>query len=327
MLIEAFQNKEVNLQNILNEVHVFAPGTVANMNCGFDILGLAVYGPGDEVIMRRSSTIGVRILKITGDEGKLPLEAEKNTVSFSVLQILKDLGLDNQLGIEIELHKKMPIGSGLGSSSASTVAGVFAINELLGKPLTKDELLPYCLQGELLACGTAHADNVAPALYGGIILIESYEPLSIRHLPVPKELYVALIYPEVDVPTKEARKLIRNKVALDKVVQQTGYLAGLIASLYESDYEGIKRNMKDVIIEPSRSLLIPAFDQMKEIALEEGALTFGISGSGPSVVAFTTSEIIAQNIVNKIQNHLATHEVNSFTYVSKINQEGPSLIQ
>ena len=327
MSIETLQNKEINPQHFLKEVRVFAPGTVANMNCGFDILGLAVYGPGDEVIMRSSSTIGVRVLKITGDDGKLPLDAEKNTVSFSVIQILKDLRLEDKIGVEIELHKKMPIGSGLGSSSASTVAGVFAINELLGKPLTKDELLPYCLQGELLACGTAHADNVAPALYGGITLIESYDPIYIRHLPVPQDLYVALIYPAVDVPTKEARKLIRNKVPLENVVQQTGHIAGLVASLYESDYEGIRRNMKDEIIEPSRSLLIPAFDKMKEMALEEGALTFGISGSGPSVVALTTSEVVAQNIVNKIQNHLAANEVNSFVYVSKINQEGPSVIQ
>lgn len=326
MLNQSLKEIRINPQDFLNEVCVFAPGTVANMNCGFDILGFAVYGPGDEVFMRRSSTIGVRILKITGDEGKLPLDAEKNTVSFPVMQVLKDLGLEKKIGIEIELYKKMPIGSGLGSSSASTVAGVFAINELLGKPLSKDELLPYCLQGELLACGTAHADNVAPALYGGITLIESYQPIFIRHLPVPKEIYVALIYPAVDVPTKEARKLIRNKVPLDKVVQQTGYLAGLIAALYESDYDGIARNMKDELIEPSRSLLIPAFDQMKEIALNEGALTFGISGSGPSVVALTTNETIAQNIVNKIKDHLSINEVESFTYVSKINQQGPFVI-
>ena len=327
MIEEKLLNKKINPENFLQEIKVFAPGTVANLSCGFDILGLAVYGPGDEVIMRQSNEIGVRIKSITGDDGKLPLNAEKNTVSFPVIQILKDLSLENEIGIEIELHKKMPIGSGLGSSSASTVAGVFAINELLGKPLSKDELLPYCLQGEELACGTAHADNVAPALYGGITLIKSYEPIAIRQLPVPKDLYVALIYPEVDVPTKEARKLIKDKVSLNNVIKQTGNLANLIASLYESDYEGIGNSIKDELIEPIRSLLIPSFDQMKEIALNEGALCFGISGSGPSVMALTTNENVANLIVEKIKNHLATNQVNSFTYVSKINQEGPYIIQ
>ena len=241
--------------------------------------------------------------------------------------MLCDLGLEKEFGLEIELHKKMPIGSGLGSSSASTVAGIVALNELLGKPLTKEQLLPYCMQGEKLACGTAHADNVAPALFGGITLIQSYEPLAVRNLPVPQDLYVALVYPEVEVPTKDARKLIKDKVSLKKAIQQTSHVATLISSLYESDYEGIGNAMKDELIENSRSLLIPFFDQMKEIALRNGALSFGISGSGPSVMALTNQKEVAETIVEDIQQLLDKENINCFTYLSKINEQGPHLIK
>ncbi len=327
MLVDAAKKKNLMPNQFLDEVHVFAPATVANMICGFDILGFAVHEPGDEVVMKRTNELGIRIKKITGDEGKLPLDPKKNTVSFSTWQMLCDLGLEKEFGLEIELHKKMPIGSGLGSSSASTVAGIVALNELLGKPLTKEQLLPYCMQGEKLACGTAHADNVAPALFGGITLIQSYEPLAVRNLPVPQDLYVALVYPEVEVPTKDARKLIKDKVSLKKAIQQTSHVATLISSLYESDYEGIGNAMKDELIENSRSLLIPFFDQMKEIALRNGALSFGISGSGPSVMALTNQKEVAETIVEDIQQLLDKENINCFTYLSKINEQGPHLIK
>lgn len=309
-----------------NEVRVFAPATVANMVCGFDILGFALDRPGDEVQMRISEVPGVRILKITGDEGRLPLDPLKNTVSASVMTLLKALGQEN-LGLEIELHKKMPIGSGLGSSAASTVAGLFAANELLGQPLTRQQLLPYAILGEELACGSGHADNVAPALLGGITLIRSYEPLDVIALPVPEKLQVSLLFPHVDVPTRAARSMIKKQIPLQGAVRQWGNIAGLIAGLYRSDYELIGRSMEDVLIEPIRSILIPDFDRLKQIALDLGALSFGISGSGPSVFAFSTSAETAEKITQALESHLITTGIGCNAYVSGININGPAIIK
>lgn len=319
--------KQIDFNKIRDRVKVFAPATVANMICGFDILGFAVDYPGDEVIMHRVDKPGVRIRSIEGDNGRLPLDADKNTVSACVMMLLNHLGLAAEIGVEIELIKHMPIGSGLGSSSASTVAGLFAINSLLGNPLTKEELLPFCVEGERLACGHGHADNVAPALMGGITLVRGYQPLDVIKLPVPQELYAGVVFPQVDVPTRDARQLIKQKVPLRDAVTQWGNIAGLIAGLYESDYQLISRSMHDVLIEPTRAILIPEFYAMKEIALEAGALSFGISGSGPSVVVISRGKEVAENAVNRIQQHLNAKEIDSLKYVSPVNVDGPKVIK
>lgn len=308
-----------------NEVRVFAPATAANMVCGFDILGFALDAPGDEVHMRISDQPGVRLVNITGDDGKLSYDAHKNTVSSSVMALLEALDRPD-VGLEIELHKQMPIGSGLGSSAASTVAGLYAANELLGRPLSKEELLPYAILGEELACGAGHADNVAPALFGGITLIRSYEPLDVLPLPVPEKLHVSVIFPHVDVPTREARSMIKDHIPLLGAVKQWGNIAGLIAGLYESDYDLIRRSMHDELIEPIRSILIPEFTALREIALEQGALTFGISGSGPSVFAFSTQKEIAEGITDLLKTHLIDQGIACDGYVSRINRTGPQIL-
>lgn len=322
----------VKKENILNpdkwlkEVRVFAPATVANMICGFDILGFAVDKPGDEVYMQRVEEAGVRIRSIQGDDGRLPLDPDKNTVSACVKMLLSHLGLEEEVGVEIDLIKHMPIGSGLGSSSASTVAGLFAINALLGNPLTKNELMPFCVEGERLACGHGHADNVAPALMGGITLIRGYEPLDIINLPVPEDLVAGIVFPQVDVPTRDARQLIKEKVSLKDAVNQWGNIAGLVAGLYRSDYELIGRSMHDVLIEPTRAILIPEFYEMKRIAMEAGVLSFGISGSGPSVVAISKGAEAAQVAVDRIQEHLTANGIESLQFVSAVNAEGPKIL-
>lgn len=322
----------VNKENILNpdkwlkEVRVFAPATVANMICGFDILGFAVDKPGDEVYMQRVKESGVRIRSIQGDDGRLPLDPDKNTVSACVKMLLSHLGLEDEVGVEIDLIKHMPIGSGLGSSSASTVAGLFAINALLGNPLTKNELMPFCVEGERLACGHGHADNVAPALMGGITLIRGYEPLDIINLPVPEDLVAGIVFPQVDVPTRDARQLIKEKVSLKDAVNQWGNIAGLVAGLYRSDYDLIGRSMHDVLIEPTRAILIPEFYEMKRIAMEAGVLSFGISGSGPSVVAISKGAEAAQLAVDRIQEHLTANGIDSLQFVSAVNAEGPKIL-
>lgn len=318
--------KKIHLDNMLDQVHVFAPATVANMICGFDILGFALDEPGDEVIMRKTNTAGVVITQITGDDGRLPMDADKNTVSACVQFLLQHLNLQDEVGVEIELHKHMPIGSGLGSSAASTVAGLFAINKMLGDPLSKEELLPFCVEGERLACGHGHADNVAPSLFGGITLIRGHDPLDLIPLPVPDELVAAVVFPQVDVPTRDARQLIKEKVLLKDAVIQWGNIAGLVAGLFKNDYDLIARSMQDVLIEPTRAILIPQFYEMKQIALAHGALSFGISGSGPSVVAITRDKTVAKEIVAQIKAHLSKSEIESYGYVSGVNVDGPKVL-
>jgi len=306
-------------------VKVFAPATVANVVCGFDVLGFAVNEPGDEVIMRITDKPGVVISKITGDAGKLPLNPAKNTVSASVQDYLEHIGRTD-LGIDIELHKKMPIGSGLGSSSASTVAGLFAINTLMDNQLTNKELVPFAMKGEELACGYGHADNVAPALLGGFVLIRSYEPLDVIALPFPEELYSAIVYPEVDVPTKDARQMIRSKVLLKDAVKQWGNVAGLVTGLFMKDYDLIGRSMVDVLVEPTRSILIPDFYKMRSIAMDMGAISFGISGSGPSVFALTKDKETAHLITQALQKQLKSIQINSLSFVSSVNKKGPVIL-
>jgi len=309
----------------MKEIKVFAPATVANVVCGFDVLGFAVNQPGDEVEMRLVDEPGVRLLQITGDDGKLPLDSAKNTVSASVQHYLDHIKRTD-VGVEIVLHKKMPIGSGLGSSSASTVAGLFAINQLMGNLLTAKELVPFAMLGEELACGYGHADNVAPALMGGFVLVRSYDPLDLIALPTPANLFAAIVYPEVDVPTKDARQMIRTKVLLKDAVTQWGNVAGLVSGLFLNDLDLVGRSMKDVLIEPVRSILIPGFDQLKQLAMENGAVGFGISGSGPSVFALVKDETTALKITQAQQAHLSQLNINSNAYVSAVNAEGPKVL-
>src|SRR6201996_7464851 len=306
-------------------VKVFAPATVANVVCGFDVLGFAVNEPGDEVIMRITDKPGITISKITGDGGLLPLDPAKNTVSVSVRHYLESMGRTD-IGLDIELHKKMPIGSGLGSSSASTVAGLFAAKTLLGDQSDTVKLLPFARKGEELACGHGHADNVAPALLGGFVLIRSYDPLDVIRLPHPKDLYCAIVFPDVDVPTREARQIIRRKIDMKDAVTQWGNIAGLVSGLFMQDIDLMGRSMQDILVEPVRSMLIPDFYRMREMAMETGAVSFGISGSGPSVFAFTRDEQTARNITQKLQAHLTGIGIGSNTYVSTINDKGPRVI-
>jgi homoserine kinase len=308
-----------------DSIKVFAPATVANVVCGFDVLGFAVNEPGDEVIMRLTDKPGINISKITGDNGRLPLDPARNTVSVSVRHYLESIDRTN-IGLDIELHKKMPIGSGLGSSSASTVAGLFAAKTLLGDDTDPAKLLPFARKGEEMACGHGHADNVAPALLGGFVLIRSYDPLDVVRLPHPKDLYCAIVFPDVDVPTREARQIIRNKILMKDAVTQWGNIAGLVSGLFMNDIDLIGRSMKDILVEPVRSILIPDFYKMREMAMEMGAVSFGISGSGPSVFAFTRDEETARQITQKLQQHLTSIQISSNTYVSDINDKGPRVI-
>lgn len=302
-------------------VRVFAPASVANIAVGYDILGFALDAPGDEIVVRFSPQPGLRISRITGAGDRLPYEVEKNTAGFSAMRLLEYLG-ETTRGIEMEIHKKMPFGSGLGSSAASAVGGVMAINELLGCPLTKREILPFAVLGEELADGAYHADNVAPSLLGGIVLIRSNRELDIIQLPVPAQLFATVIYPEVEVLTRDARNILRREVPLEEVITQTGNLAAFISSLYTQDMELLGRSLSDIIIEPQRSTLIPHFNAVKEAALNEGALGCSISGAGPSIFALSTAADIAQHIGTAMQGIFAQAAIPSQLFIGPINQEG-----
>jgi homoserine kinase len=304
----------------MKSVRVFAPASVANVGCGYDVLGFAVYRPGDEVEMCLNDSGKVTLDHIEGDEGRLPLDPLKNTVSAVVVNYLAHTGLKQ--GVSIRLYKKMPFGSGLGSSSASAVAGLVAINELMGNLLTRMQLLPFAMEGERLACGNAHADNVAPALLGGMVLIRSYAPLDVISLPVPGDLSCALVYPHVEIPTMAARQIIRTSIPMSNAIRQWGNVGGMVAGLFKNDIELIGRSMEDFIIEPVRKMLIPHFDELKGLALEHKALGFGISGSGPTVFALCSDLKIAENITLVLENRLREHGLSATCYVSKINIEG-----
>ncbi|WP_128544479.1 homoserine kinase [Larkinella soli] len=309
----------------MDSIKVFAPATVANVACGFDIFGFAVDSPGDELIVRKSSQPGVRIKAIVGDEGRLPRQAERNTAGIAIQSFLQHIG--SEQGIEMILHKKMPLGSGLGSSAASAVAGVFAINELLGRPLKKIDLLPFAMEGERLACGSAHADNVAPSLMGGFVVIRSYNPLDIITIDTPNQLYATIVHPDIEVNTKDARFILKNEVSMKNTITQMGNVAGLIAGLMKPDYDLIGRSMVDVIIEPIRAILIPEFNQVKQAALDAGALGCSISGSGPSMFALSGDPDTARRVGKSMQAAFSAVGIASEAYVSGINQEGPRVIE
>jgi homoserine kinase len=306
------------------QIRVFAPATVANVACGFDILGFAVEKPGDEVVIKLSEQPGVRITRVEGDGGKLPTNPEDNTVSVSVLSFLRHIESDQ--GMEIELIKKMPLSSGLGSSAASSVAGVVAANILLGEPLSKLELLQFALEGEKKACGTAHADNAAPSLLGGFVLIRSYHPLDVIKIDSPDKLYCSIFHPHLEIRTEDARRILKKSITLKDATIQWGNIAGLITGLIKSDYNLIGRSMQDVIIEPIRSILIPHFQKIKAAVIKAGALGCSISGSGPSIFALSTSKDTAQEIGEIMRNEFAVMEVGGEIYCSKINKQGPKIL-
>jgi homoserine kinase len=308
-----------------NRIKVFAPATVANVACGFDVLGFAVENPGDEVEITLVDEPGVRLLQITGDGGKLPTDAKENTVGISIMKYLEYL--KKTVGVEIVLHKKMPLGSGLGSSAASAVAGIFAVNKLLGEPLSRAELLPFALEGERLACGSAHADNVAPCLYGGFVLIRSYEPLDVIEISTPDDLYCVLVHPDLEVKTKDARNILKAEVSLKDAVIQWGNVGGLIAGLMKSDYELIGRSLQDVVVEPLRSTLIKGFFDVKNAALKAGVLGASISGSGPAIFALSKGEETAVKAGEAMQKAFAAHQVESKLFISKVNPHGPVVIK
>lgn len=305
----------------MKKIKIQAPATVANLVCGFDILGMAINAPFDEMEFELSENPGVRITH-TDDFG-LPEAAEKNVAGVVILKIFEHLGIEK--GVEVRIHKNIKPGSGLGSSAASAAGAAFGINELLGKPLSNEELVKFAMFGEELASGVQHADNIAPCIYGGITLVKSSHPLDIIPLSSPN-LFVTAVHPQVEVKTADARQILKKNIQLKDAVTQWGNIAGLVAGILKNDFDLIGRSLTDVIVEPVRSILIPKFDLIKTKALGLGALGGGISGSGPSIFMLSETEETAKEVGEMMEFEFNEIGVENYVYVSKINNSGIQIV-
>ena len=302
----------------MKSIRVFCPGTIANVSCGFDVLGLSLAGVGDYMTVTQTAIKGITISEILGQD--LPMETTQNVAGVAGLALLEALGSD--AGFDIKIDKRIKAGSGIGSSAASSAGAVWAINHLLGDPFTTKELIPFAMEGERLASGVAHADNVAPALLGGFTLVRSTDPLDVISLPSPSALYATVIHPQIEIKTADSRRILKSNLSLKDAITQWGNVGGLVAGLYREDYELIGRSLQDVVIEPVRSILIPGFNEIKEAALNAGALGGGISGSGPSVFALTKGKDKALKVADAMRHAYEPFGISFDIHISNINEKG-----
>ena len=306
----------------MNEIKIFSPATVANVSCGFDVLGFCLDNIGDVMVVRKASKKGIHITKIEGFD--LPFESEKNVAGVSALALIEDAKPD--CGFEIEIYKNIKPGSGIGSSAASAAGSVFAINELLGKPYNKTQLTYFAMKGEAIASQCEHADNLAPAIFGGFTLVKSINPLEVLQIPTPDDLYATIVHPKIEIKTSEARAILPKEIPLQKAITQWANLGSLVHALHTNDYNLISRSLNDVVIEPYRSQLIPHYNEVKETSLKAGSLGCGISGSGPSIFNLSNSMKSAKNVEVTIKNIYKNTAIEFDTYVCKINTQGMKII-
>lgn len=308
----------------MNKIKVFSPATVANIACGFDVLGLALNEPNDELLIYKSNNPGIRINKIYGAD--LSTDINKNVVGVALQSLLKKYN-NPKIGFEIDIIKNILPGSGIGSSAASSAGAVFGANLLLGNPFDIHDMIYFSMQGEFLAVGNAHADNVAPVIMGGITLVRSYDPLDIISINTPSDLWVTVIHPQIEIKTADARSILKKNISVKNAVQQWGNVGALIAGFYKEDYNLISRSLNDVIFEPIRSILIPEFKKLKIKCKEAGALGGGISGSGPSVFMLSKGKKNAlkiSKVMNKVYSNL---DIDYKIYNSSINKNGIKCIK
>lgn len=305
----------------MKQVRVSCPATVANLVCGFDVLGMCLQDPADimEVTLLDKREIHVR----AADGYPLPSDPAQNTAGAPLIEMLKEV--EESIGFDVVIHKHIKPGSGLGSSAASAAGAVVAANHLLNNRFSNQDLLRFAMFGEKVASGVKHADNVAPCIYGGITLIRSIHPLDVVSLAAP-HLYVTVVHPQIEVKTSDARQILRKEVLLKDAIRQWGNIAGLVAGFLKSDYELIGRSLEDVIIEPVRSILIPGFDLVKQRCREAGALGGGISGSGPSLFMLNKEESIAIENERIMQEVFSSLGIDYRTYVTTVNPKGVTLI-
>jgi homoserine kinase len=303
-------------------ISILAPATIANLVCGFDILGLALNNPQDEMELTLSNEPGIRIQHI--DDYNLPTATEKNVAGAALIALLEEYP-DKNIGFDLTINKIIKPGSGLGSSAASSAGAVVGANYLLNNFFAKQDLVRFAMNGEKVASGVKHADNITPCIYGGVTLIRSIFPLDIIPLAAPP-MYVTVVHPQIEVKTSDARQILRKEVQLKDAIKQWGNIAGLVAGFLQNDYELISRSLEDVIIEPIRSILIPGFDEVKLQCKEAGALGGGISGSGPSVFMLSKEETTAKSVEQIMKNIYNKIGVEYHTHITTINNEGVRVI-
>ena len=306
----------------MNQVTIYSPATVANLVCGFDVLGMCLSEPCDMMSVKK---LKEKKVVITGAKNyHLPADPALNTAGAPLLAMLEDIS--EQVGFEIHIEKNIKPGSGIGSSAASAAGAVVAANHLLGNPFSREDLIRYAMIGEKVASGVKHADNIGPCIYGGITLIRSIFPLDIISIPAPP-LHVTVVHPQIEVRTSDARQILRKEVLLKDAIRQWGNIAALVAGLMKNDYELIGRSLEDYIIEPVRSMLIPGFEQVKAKCRQAGALGGGISGSGPSIFMLSTSEAIARSVEIEMSNIYVKMNLPHHTYVTTINYQGVRMVK
>ena len=303
------------------KVTVASPASIANLVCGFDVLGLSLNDPNDlmQIAFRDEPGIGIRHI----DAYNLSCNPEQNVAGVALMAMMQEL--PGNLGFDIVIDKQIKPGSGLGSSAASAAGIVWAANELLDKRFSNDDLVRFAMAGEKLASGVKHADNIAPCIFGGVTLIRSIFPLDIIQVPSP-ELFVTAVHPQIEVKTSDARQILRKEVLLKDAIRQWGNIAGLVAGFMKNDYQLISRSLEDVIIEPVRSILIPGFDEVKKKSIAAGALGGGISGSGPSIFMLSETNETAQKVESVMQSIFNTIGIEYHTYVTTVNQQGIRLV-
>lgn len=308
-----------------DRVRIFAPASASNLGPGFDVLGLALERPGDVVEAELTTAPGVEIVEVTGADS-LTTDPARNVAGIAARAALRRVGRDAP-GIRLWLHKQMPLASGLGSSAASSVAAAVAVNHLLEGRLSQQDVIRSALDGETAVSGGTHADNVAPSVLGGIVLIRSCDPLDLVPLPVPRDLRVVVVHPHATVNTEEARRLVSSRrFEIRDVVANLGNVAALVSALYQGDLELLGRSVCDALVEPIRAPLVPAFSQVKEAALAAGAVGCSISGSGPSVFAFAASDRAAEAVAAVMQAALDDAGVSSTPYVGRVNTRGAGAV-
>lgn len=305
-------------------IQVKGNASVANVSCGFDCIGYAISEPGDIITLAKNNTPGIKITMSGFGANSISCDPENNTGGKAILSLLE--ALNSKQGFDLHIEKGIPPGSGIGSSSASAAAAVFGANELLGNPISLNELLIHGMAGEAMASGGFHADNIAPALFGGIILVRSYDPLDTLSLPVPENLYSTSVLPDMTINTIEARKILPESISLKNAVAQAGNLSGFTLGLHESDFDLLGRSMVDHFAEPYRAKLIPGYKAVRTAALDAGAIGCGISGSGPSVFALSDSLEKAKKIGKAMVSTFEAAGLDSQAFSSPIHTNPPEIL-
>jgi homoserine kinase len=303
---------------------VISPASVSNLACGFDTLGVAIDVPADEIIGRWVDKPGIHIIEITGHKKDIPVDASQNIAGIAAGALLKHLS-ETGRGLELRIHKHIPGGSGLGSSASSATAAVVLVNELLNRPLEKRDLIPFALEGEMMASGSRHGDNVVPAMIGGLILIRDIDSYDYHRIYTPRGLFMAILLPDISISTKAARQILRPDVSLKSMVMQASNLGSFVIGMHNGDLDLIRRSMEDHVIEPQRKHLILHFDTIKETALTLGALGCSISGAGPALFALCQEKLQATDIAAAMLSVYNNHNLEARSFVGGINQEGTIL--